>query len=164
MFFGCSHFSFAANQYNATIPAIESFKKQYPCALYAQWETLEDNSTYTARFVYNNQSLVAYYKEDGTAVGFARFAAIDTLPVKVKESLNSTCSDCKILSVQELVLYDKHLFYFDILNKKEKLSIGIYDNGKIKKKKKLYDFSPHFILLFTFLKIYAKRTICTLKK
>lgn len=120
-----------------TQPAEESFKKQYPGALYATWEILKDNSTYAVRFVYNNQSLVAYYCEDGTYIGFARVAAIDKLPAKVKEALDSMFTDCKILSAQELVFFNKHLFYFDVFNKHEKLFISIYDNGKIKQKKKM---------------------------
>ncbi len=129
--------AFAGNLYDVTQQAKESFKKQYPGALYATWETLEDNNTYSVRFVHNNQSLVAYYDEDGTSIGFARVVATDKLPAKIKEALASTFTDCKILSAQELVLNNKHVFYFDVLNKEEKSFIGIYSNGKIKQKKKL---------------------------
>lgn len=135
IFFGCTSSSFAANLYAATKEAIASFNKQYPGALYATWETLGNGDACAVRFVYNNQSLAAYYYEDGTAIGFARIITIDKLPLKVKEALSNMFTE--ILSAQELVLYDKHLFYFDVLNKQEKFFIGIYDNGKIKQKKKV---------------------------
>lgn len=130
--------AFASNLYRVTPQAIESFKKQYPGALlYATWETLEDNNIYSVRFIHNNQSLVAYYYEDGSAIGFARVVATDKLPAKIKEALDNILADGKILSAQELVLNNKHVFYFDVLNKYEKLFIGINSNGKIKQKKKV---------------------------
>ncbi len=139
MFFicGCSYSAFTAGLYDATQQAKESFKKQYPDAVYAKWETLEDDNTYAVRFVQNNQSLVAYYMEDGSAIGFARVITIDKLPLKVKGAIENVFMDCKILVIQELVLQDKHLFYFDVINKEEKLFVGIYSNGKIKQKKKI---------------------------
>ncbi len=133
----CSSSAFAGNLYCVTPQAIESFKKQYPGALYATWETLEDNNTYSVRFIHNNQSLVAYYYEDGSAIGFARVVATDKLPAKIKEALDNILADGKILSAQELVLNNNHVFYFDVLNKYEKLFIGINSNGKIKQKKKV---------------------------
>ncbi len=129
--------AFAGNLYRVTPQAIESFKKQYPGALYATWETLEDNNTYSVRFVHNNQSLVAYYYEDGSAIGFARVVTTDKLPAKIKEALTNILTDSKILSAQELVLNNKDVFYFDVLDGKEKLFIGIYSNGKIKQMKKV---------------------------
>lgn len=129
--------AFAENLYRVSPQAIESFKRQYPGALYATWETLEDDNIYSVRFVHDNQSLVAYYYEDGAAIGFARVVSTNTLPAKIKEALDKLLADGKILSSQELVLSDKHVFYFDILNRYEKLFIGIDSNGKIKQKKKV---------------------------
>ena len=137
MLFGCGNLSFAANLNDATKQARASFEKQYPCALYATWETMEDNNTYAVRFVNNNQSFVAYYNEDGVTIGFARLITIDTLPEKVQETLSTVFIDYKVLSVQEVVVYNKHLFYFDIVNKEEKLFISINNNGRIKQRKKV---------------------------
>ncbi|MEO7766152.1 MAG: hypothetical protein ABIS01_01955 [Ferruginibacter sp.] len=129
--------AFADNIFDVTQQAKESFKKQYPGALYAKWETLADGITYSVRFVHNNQTLVAYYEEDGSSIGFARVVSIDKLPLKVKAVIDSKFTDCKILSMQELILHDKHLFYFNVVNREEKWFIGINSNGKIRQKKKI---------------------------
>lgn len=130
---GYSYSSFAAKLFDVVQPVLASFKKQYPGALYATWQILEDNNTYAVRFVYYNQSLVAYYDEDGTAIGFEKLVAPDKLPVKAKATLDEMFTGYKILSAEELLLYNKHLFYFEISNKEERLFVSIYDNGKIKK-------------------------------
>ncbi len=129
--------AFAENLFRVSPQAIESFKRQYPGALYATWETLEDDNIYSVRFIHDNQSLVAYYYENGDTIGFARVVSTRTLPAKIKKALDKLLADGKILSSQELVLNDRHVFYFDVLNRYEKLFIGIDSDGKIKQNKKV---------------------------
>jgi len=94
---------------------------------------MENENTCLVRFVFNNIAYVAYYNEDGSAIGFARIITIDSLPPKVKLVADSLLTGYDILCVQELVLQDKHLFYFNIVKDQCKKLISISVDGKVKK-------------------------------
>ena len=104
--------AFAAKFYDVTPQAKESFNTGYPLALYYKWETLDDGHIYDARFIWNNQSLVAYYNKVGEAIGFVRIISIDNLPAKVKKTIIDSYPVSEILDVQQLTIYGKPSFYF----------------------------------------------------
>lgn len=129
---GFTYSAFAANKFDATPQAKESFKKEYPEALYSKWETLQDGSVYSVRFVYNKQSLVAYYNEYGKAVGLAKIITIDKLPVRVKKAIADHYPVSEILNIQELIMDGRSSFYFDIKSNYTRFFIHVSDEGKIK--------------------------------
>jgi len=94
---------------------------------------MENEHTYLVRFVFNNLAYVAYYNEDGSSIGFARIVPIESLPAKVKSVTESLLTGYDILSIQELVLQDEHLFYFYAVMGQCKKLITIYSDGKLKK-------------------------------
>ncbi len=129
---GFTYSSFAANLYDATPQAKESFKNEYPDALYSKWETLQEGNVYAVRFVYNNQSLVAYYNEEGAAIGLARITSIDKLPAKVKKIITDNYPVSEVLNIQELIIEGKSSFYFDIASNNAKFFIHVSGMGKVK--------------------------------
>jgi hypothetical protein len=136
MIYACSYCALAASVNDISREAKASFNVQYPGALYAKWETMESDHIYLVRFVFNNLAYVAYYKEDGTALGFARIVTVESLPAKVKLVVDSLSAGYDISCVQELVLQDTHLFYFNIVKDQCKKLISIYCDGKVKKTSK----------------------------
>ena len=129
----CSYSAFATSDNHISREARTSFNAQYPGALYVKWETMENEHTYLVRFVFNNLAYVAYYNEDGSSIGFARIVPIESLPTKVKSVTESLLTGYDILSIQELVLQDEHLFYFYAVMGQCKKMITIYSDGKLKK-------------------------------
>lgn len=129
---GFTYSAFAINKFDATPRAKESFRKEYPEALYSKWETLQVGSVYSVRFVYNNHSLVAYYDEDGKAVGLAKIITIDMLPVKVAEAIADHYPISEILNIQALTMDGRSSFYFDIKSNYTRFFIHVSDEGKIK--------------------------------
>lgn len=129
---GFTYSAFASNIFDATPQAKESFKKEYPNAMYSKWETLQNGSVYAVRFVYNKQSLVAYYNEDGKAVGLAKIILIDKLPAKVKKTLTDRYPLFEILNMQELTMDGRSTFYLDIKSNYTRFFIHVSDKGKIK--------------------------------
>ena len=129
---GFTYSAFASNVFDITTQARESFKKEYPDAMYSKWETLQDGSVYAVRFVYNNQSMVAYYNEEGKAVGVAKIILIEKLPAKVKRTITDRYPVADILNIQELTMNGRSGFYFEIKSNCTRFFIHISDNGKIK--------------------------------
>ncbi len=129
---GFTYSAFASNIFEATPQAKESFKKEYPDAMYSKWATLQDGRVYAVRFVYNKQSMVAYYNKDGKAVGLAKIILIDQLPAKVKKTITDRNPLCEILNIQELTIDGKSIFYFEIKSNYARFFIHISDKGKIK--------------------------------
>jgi hypothetical protein len=121
----------AANPCDAPAQAKESFKNEYPGALYSKWETLDDGHIYDVRFVWNNQSLVAYYNEVGEAIGFAKIISIDNLSAKVKKTITDSYPVSEILDVQQLTIYGKPSFYFDIASSGGRFFIRVSGMGEI---------------------------------
>ena len=122
----------AANFYDPSPQAKESFKSAYPGALYFKWETLDDGHIYAVRFVWNNQSLVAYYNEVGESIGLAKIISIENLPAKVKKTITDRYQASEILDIQQLTIDDKSSFYFDIVNSEGRFFIHISETGEIK--------------------------------
>ena len=122
---------------NTPQPAKENFRKNYPGALYAVWETLY-NEIYAVRFIHNNQSSIAFYAADGDAIGFGKLLSpdkINSLPAAVQQTINQRFAAYTIRDVQEWVLQNKPLYCFTLAGPASKLFVGIDQAGKIKVKK-----------------------------
>jgi len=140
----CLHTLFFATAHTTSVTpqAKESFKKAFPGALYATWETV-DAGVYAVRFVNNHQSAIAYYGEDGNPLGLGSVIALSqlsNLPASVQQTLQRSFHNYTIRSAQEWVLPTSRLYCFDIASGETVFSVSIDETGKLQRKKPLQHF------------------------
>lgn len=111
--------------------AEKNFKKEYSNALYASWEQIDKAGIYAVRFIYNNQSVVAYYNERGLKFAEAKLVQQNALPLKVRNRIGSLYKTEEIKSIQELIIYNRTCYFFETEKKGRRKMIGIHSNGHL---------------------------------
>jgi hypothetical protein len=128
----CSYASLAGNISDAVKRAKQSFEKEYPGALYARWEAMDNEAVFSVRFVYNNLSMVAYYDEAGSSVGCASIITVSNLPAPVQQKIASLFHAEEIVSVQQLQTGSDMMYYLEVEKNGQRLFFQVSGAGSIK--------------------------------
>lgn len=133
--------SVVANAGDEYVPqaARKNFEKEFPSAVYAKWEKVAYSELYQVRFVYNDQSLLAFVHSDGTVMATARNIGKEGLPFMVNETIAKKFSDFSIIQIEELSTATEVSYFFTLENKHVKKYLRVFNNGnfnELKKEKK----------------------------
>ncbi|HEY6503507.1 MAG TPA: hypothetical protein VIZ28_05975 [Chitinophagaceae bacterium] len=130
---------FAAGEEIASRQAKETFKKEFPDAGFPKWEKIENSSICAVRFVYDNQSFIAYFNEQGEMIAAARLISRESLPYKVSQVVRKMYNDPEITKIEELTMEGTVSYFFTIDNEGTRIFLRVYHDGtmqKIKEEKK----------------------------
>lgn len=118
----------------------QAFEKEFSGAQSVSWETLVSKNIYHASFVYNNESLHAYFDAEGTLLATGRFVKMENLPLLVSKGIMEKYShQYSITETIEFIASSETSYIVKLENEKSKLFIQAFSDGStsiLKKEKK----------------------------
>ncbi len=124
----CS-FLFASPYDTISKEAKAAFQQKFPTARFTKWEEIKNSNLYAVRFVFENESLMAYLDSDGIFIATARYVSQENLPYLVSRTLGKIAHDLAISQVEELTLLGELSYIVTANSKHKKVTLQIYPNG-----------------------------------
>jgi hypothetical protein len=107
-----SSFAAFAGEENVNTNVLESFSKDFTGATEVKWTP--GNEFYKATFVYNGQSVMAYYTTDGELLGLTRYLSSLDLPFNLQTNLKKEYTDYWISDLFEVSNNDGTNYYITL--------------------------------------------------
>jgi len=106
-----------------------AFQKEFAGVKSVSWERLDDASLYHATFRYNEETLNAFFDEEGTLIATGRNIEISNLPFLVSRSVNEKYCQYQIKDVVEYSTEGSTSYVVTLENDKARLTVIAYDSG-----------------------------------
>lgn len=107
-----SSFAVFAGEENVNNNVLTSFSKDFAGASEVKWTT--GSEFYKATFVYNSQSVMAYYTTDGELLGLTRYISSLDLPFNLQTNLKKEYTDYWISDLFEVSNNDGTNYYITL--------------------------------------------------
>lgn len=124
---------FAADGENVSPRVKEAFKKEFPDVKQAKWEELGNHGIYSARFMYGDKELVAYFNKEGEMLASVRLVGKESLPFIVDRTIKKMYGDPEIIKIEELTLDGRLSYFFTIETEKSKAVVRVFSDGFVEK-------------------------------
>jgi hypothetical protein len=119
-----------------TPQAKRTMEREFPGARFAHWEALKDDDMYIVRFVYHDQSMLAYISEEGTMVATVRSSNRESLPFMVNDMIGRRYKEFSVSKIEEIVTPGDVSYLFWVENDKKSILLRVYSNGNVQEIKK----------------------------
>lgn len=121
----------AGNNPNAAVK--EAFAKEFAQIKDVKWDvvTKDGNGIYQANFTFNNESLQAFFTEEGEFLGTTRQITKSQLPILVTRELDKKYGDAEIRSVYEHSMTDGIAYYITLVTDKGTIVVKAAGNGEL---------------------------------
>ena len=130
-----SSFTYAAKN-DPSLKAKQAFVTQFTQVGDVEWTTMNNAGVYQAKFTFNNESLQAFFNEEGEFLGTTRQIVKSQLPILVVTELNKQYADARVVSIFEFSKQDGLDYYITITNSKGASIIKATGNGELSLYKK----------------------------
>ena len=112
---------------------LQSFEKEFKTATHIQWVLSKEKNLYRASFIYNAESIEAYFNEDGELVSTARLISEQQLPLMVIKTLMTDYHQYKIEQAEEHSNNGSVYYLITLLNENEKIALKFFPNGDVQR-------------------------------
>lgn len=110
--------------------AMQNFSKEYANASHVTWTAAENYTK--ASFVWNNQTMWAYYDENGDYIGVGRAIDLKSLPLDATKTLKERYAKYTPTEAVEFDdAGDSVNYYVSMENNKQKIILKISSNGDV---------------------------------
>jgi len=117
----------------------ESFQKTFTGAEGVTWEVVSSKQIFHASFVYNNESLNAYFDAEGNLLATGRYVKRESLPMLVNRGLTENYGRYNVIETIEFVANSETSYIVKVGNDKVTMYVQAYNDGSsaiLKKEKK----------------------------
>lgn len=121
---------------NPSVTVKQAFTKEFAQIKDVEWTTLSNEGVYQATFVYNNESLQAFFTEDGEFLGTTRQITKSQLPIGVVTELEKQYADAHVATIFEYSRKDGLSYYITLTSGKNAMVIKATGNGELSVYKK----------------------------
>jgi hypothetical protein len=108
-----------------------AFTKEFALVKDVKWESIADKGVYQARFTFNDESVAAYFTEDGEFLGTMRLISKSRLPVLAVNELARKYGDMYLVSVYEHSTPSELAYYITLTNAKGGLVLKATGDGEM---------------------------------
>jgi hypothetical protein len=116
------------NDNNVNVTVLNAFNKEFAGAKNVQWSSTSD--FYKAEFVYNDQTVNAYYKPDGEFIALTRNITSTELPVSLQTNLRNNYNSYWISDLFEVSSYEGTSYYITLEKADSKIVLKADGSGK----------------------------------
>jgi hypothetical protein len=110
---------------------IRAFSEVFKKVKDVEWTTLSKEGVYQAKFHFNNESLQAFFTEEGDYIGTTRQITASQLPIMVASELEKQYADARIISLFEYSRKDGLDYYITLTNSKGAMIVKATGNGDL---------------------------------
>lgn len=114
-----------------------AFAKEFSNIKEVKWEAADAEGVYQAQFTFNNESLQAYFTEEGEFLGTTRLITASRMPVLAANALARKYGAYHIVSVYEHSRPESVVYYITVSNAKGGLMLQATGNGDLTVYKRL---------------------------
>lgn len=121
-------------------PAVkEAFAKEFAQIKEVKWDVVTKNGSgiYQANFTFNNESLQAFFTEEGEFLGTTREITKSQLPILVIRELDKKYGEATIRTVYEHSMTDGIAYYINMVTEKGAMIVKATGNGELTVRQKL---------------------------
>ena len=127
--------TYAANE-NPGMLVKESFTKEFTKVKDVEWTTISKEGVYQATFIFNNESLQAFFAADGEFLGTTRQVSKSQLPILVVTELDKKYPDARIATIFEYSKKDGLAYYITLVGNKGGVIVRATGDGELVVQKK----------------------------
>ena len=135
-----SSFTYAADKEpvlkEPSIKAKQAFSNEFAKVTDVEWTTMAKEGVYQAKFTFNNESLQAFFTEEGDFLGTTRQITKSQLPILVLNQLGKKYPDAHVLTIFEYSKQEGLEYYITITNDKGGQILQASGNGEVSVYKK----------------------------
>jgi len=114
-----------------------AFAKEFINITEVKWVAAETTGVYEARFTFNNESLQAYFTEEGEFLGTMRLISASRLPVLAANALARKYGNYHVVSVFEYSKPERVAYYITVSDAKGGMMLEATGNGELTVYKRL---------------------------
>lgn len=109
----------------------QALTRQFSQAKDVEWTTVSKDGVYQAKFIYNNETLQAFFTEEGEFLGTTRQISKTQLPILVVSALEKQYADYRVATVFEYSKPDGLAYYITVVNTGGGMVLRAAGNGEI---------------------------------
>ncbi|HTL06812.1 MAG TPA: hypothetical protein VL307_01100 [Chitinophagaceae bacterium] len=113
-----SAFTYAGDRNDPSLKVKQAFSNEFAQVKNVEWVTLRSEGVYQAKFEFNNESLQAFFTEDGEFLGTTRQITKSQLPILVASGLEKQYADAHVVTIFEYSKKDGIDYYITLTNAK----------------------------------------------
>ena len=110
-----------------------AFQKEFSNATNVNWMPRKEKNLFHARFQYNDETVEAFFSEEGNLVTTARFISERQVPLIIMKEWSSAYSGYRIRQVVEFASENETSYVISGYNNKETVVVKYYSNGDSQK-------------------------------
>ena len=114
----------------------QAFTREFSQAKDVQWTTVNNGGVYQAKFIFNNESLQAFFTEEGEFLGTTRQVTKSQLPILVVTALEKQYPDTRVATIFEYSKTDGLAYYITLVNAKGGTIVKATGSGELSVYKK----------------------------
>lgn len=122
-----------AAENNPSTVVKEAFSKEFAQIKDVKWDVInkDGNGIYQANFMFNNESLQAFFTEEGEFLGTTRQITKSQLPILVTRELDKKYADAEVRTVYEHSMTDGVAYYITLATNKGTMVVKAAGNGEL---------------------------------
>lgn len=109
----------------------EAFAKEFTSIKEVKWDENSNEGLYIANFIFNNESLQAYFSEEGEFLGTTRKVSGNQFPILVTKALDDQYPNAKVISAFEYNNPTGLSYYITVSTKKGTLVLKATGSGDL---------------------------------
>jgi len=94
----------------------QALTREFSQAKDVEWTTVSKDGVYQAKFTYNNETLQAFFTEDGEFLGTTRQITKNQLPILIVSALEKQYADFRVVTVFEYSKTDGLAYYITVVS------------------------------------------------
>lgn len=114
----------------------QAFTREFSQVKDVEWTTISKEGVYQATFTFNNESLQAFFTEEGEFLGTTRQVTKSQLPILVVTALDKQYAGDRIATIFEYSQSNGVAYYITLINPKGAKIVKATGNGEVSVYKK----------------------------
>ena len=116
---------------------LASFQKEFSMAANVSWTPEKDKNLYHAKFLYNNETMEAFFNSDGALLAIARLISERQLPMLITKALAIDYSNYAIRQVVEVTNEGETSYVVNLYDNSETIVLKCFSNGDSQRIKRI---------------------------
>lgn len=131
-----SSFTVNAADKNPGTTVTQALNREFAQAKDVEWTKVGTAGVYQAKFIYNNETLQAFFSDEGEFLGTTRQITKSQLPILILTSLEKNYPDYRVSTVFEYSKTDGLSYYITVVSPKSAMVLKASGSGDISVYKK----------------------------
>jgi len=131
-----SAFTYAGTNSEPGTKVKQAFINEFTQVKDVEWTSMNTEGVYQAKFTFNNETLQAFFTEEGEFLGTTRQITKSQLPILVASGLEKQYADARVISIFEYSKKDGLDYYITLTTAKGAVIVKASANGEFSVYKK----------------------------